>query len=206
MYCKYCGKEIADDSKFCQHCGGQIDTPTEEQFPSGKNVLRKYSFSDKEKLIFVGYGLWVVINLYWLLTGDKSDIANELFQPFAVLEEYYDSDYSYYDLSEFIVYCIGLPLLIVGVFLFIARYYKALKGESPDRYNAYKTYHKKTLMRICIWAAVCFVVSLLDFWEDKTFDGIDLIWWIIIGSIIICIISNWNELSYLVNRLRNSVS
>lgn len=22
MYCKHCGKEIADDSKFCQHCGG----------------------------------------------------------------------------------------------------------------------------------------------------------------------------------------
>lgn len=27
MYCKYCGKEIADDSKFCQYCGGRIDTP-----------------------------------------------------------------------------------------------------------------------------------------------------------------------------------
>lgn len=27
MYCKHCGKVIADDSKFCQHCGGSIDTP-----------------------------------------------------------------------------------------------------------------------------------------------------------------------------------
>lgn len=27
MYCKHCGKEIADDSKFCQYCGGRIDTP-----------------------------------------------------------------------------------------------------------------------------------------------------------------------------------
>lgn len=27
MYCKHCGKVIADDSKFCQHCGGRIDTP-----------------------------------------------------------------------------------------------------------------------------------------------------------------------------------
>lgn len=26
MYCKHCGKVIADDSKFCQHCGGRIDT------------------------------------------------------------------------------------------------------------------------------------------------------------------------------------
>ena len=23
MYCKHCGKEIVDDSKFCQHCGGK---------------------------------------------------------------------------------------------------------------------------------------------------------------------------------------
>ena len=23
MYCKHCGREIADDSKFCQHCGGK---------------------------------------------------------------------------------------------------------------------------------------------------------------------------------------
>lgn len=21
MYCKGCGKEVADDSKYCQHCG-----------------------------------------------------------------------------------------------------------------------------------------------------------------------------------------
>lgn len=23
MYCKHCGKQIADDSKYCQYCGGQ---------------------------------------------------------------------------------------------------------------------------------------------------------------------------------------
>lgn len=27
MYCKYCGKEIADDTKFCPECGGQITGP-----------------------------------------------------------------------------------------------------------------------------------------------------------------------------------
>ena len=25
MYCKHCGKKIADDSKFCQHCGGILE-------------------------------------------------------------------------------------------------------------------------------------------------------------------------------------
>jgi hypothetical protein len=27
MYCKHCGKEIADDTKFCPECGGQITGP-----------------------------------------------------------------------------------------------------------------------------------------------------------------------------------
>ena len=25
MYCKYCGKEIADDSKFCSNCGKALN-------------------------------------------------------------------------------------------------------------------------------------------------------------------------------------
>lgn len=28
MYCKHCGKQIADDSKFCNLCGGNLDGPT----------------------------------------------------------------------------------------------------------------------------------------------------------------------------------
>lgn len=29
MYCKYCGKEISDDSKFCKHCGKQVEESNE---------------------------------------------------------------------------------------------------------------------------------------------------------------------------------
>ena len=29
MYCKHCGKVIADDSKFCQHCGGKQTVESE---------------------------------------------------------------------------------------------------------------------------------------------------------------------------------
>lgn len=28
MYCKHCGKEIADNSNFCQYCGGKQDINT----------------------------------------------------------------------------------------------------------------------------------------------------------------------------------
>lgn len=30
MYCKHCGKQIADDSSFCQYCGGKVDAPVQE--------------------------------------------------------------------------------------------------------------------------------------------------------------------------------
>lgn len=30
MYCKHCGKQIADDSTFCQYCGGKVDAPAQE--------------------------------------------------------------------------------------------------------------------------------------------------------------------------------
>lgn len=31
MYCKHCGKEIADDSKFCKYCGNKLDEPSESE-------------------------------------------------------------------------------------------------------------------------------------------------------------------------------
>ncbi len=30
MYCKHCGKQIADDSTFCQYCGGKVDALAQE--------------------------------------------------------------------------------------------------------------------------------------------------------------------------------
>lgn len=33
MYCKYCGKQIADDSMYCQYCGKKIDNPQEVSKP-----------------------------------------------------------------------------------------------------------------------------------------------------------------------------
>ena len=30
MYCKYCGKEISEDSKYCRYCGEPQDQQKEE--------------------------------------------------------------------------------------------------------------------------------------------------------------------------------
>lgn len=120
MYCKHCGKQIADDSRFCQHCGGnQDDTTTASSTEvysdsQGKEKVVeiptiKANFSDTTKWWIVGCGIWLVINLYWLFAGNKSDSASEYFQPFS---DKMDSEFSYYDITEFIVYVIGLPFIV----------------------------------------------------------------------------------------------
>jgi hypothetical protein len=105
MYCKHCGKEIADDSKFCQYCGA----PQKEEH---HNILTKFNninLSYKAKFLIVVYGLWVLLNLYWFITGNWYSGRYDYFFPFDA------DDCGCYDLSEFIVYVFGLPLLIYGI-------------------------------------------------------------------------------------------
>lgn len=122
MYCKNCGKQIAEDSKFCQYCGGIQDIYIESEACKGdshdlckKGVdtsEKRKHLSESTKWMILGYCFWLVINLYFLFAGDKSSSANDYFQPFS---EEMDSSYSYYDITEFIVYVLGLPLLIIGI-------------------------------------------------------------------------------------------
>lgn len=124
MYCKHCGKQIADDSKFCQYCGGKQDdasTPTNQETKPEESKEEKVveiptikaNLSDNTKWWIIGCGIWFVINLYWLFAGDKSGSANEHFMPF--YSDGFDSSYSYYDITEFIVYVIGLPFIAWGL-------------------------------------------------------------------------------------------
>ena len=139
MYCKHCGKQITDDSKFCQHCGGnQEDTTTtsstevSSDSPSKEKVVEiptiKANFSDTTKWWIIGCGIWLVINLYWLFAGDKSNSASENFQPFS---EKMDSDCSYYDITEFIVFVIGLAFIVWGLVILN----KKLNSDSQSKDN-----------------------------------------------------------------------
>ena len=204
MYCKHCGKVIADDSQFCQYCGSLLedsikDNPTFKK--DGKGFLPIVrNLSDKTKLYVICYGLWVILHLFWLFSGDKSSVASSFFQPFADIDDTYES---FYDISEFIVYTLGLPLIIILLFILYQRYKRVIYAEPKDKVESFKKQHKKAVFRIGIWAAICFAVSLFDYWEDGTYDKEDLFWWIIIGSIILVIICIWDEITFLVGKIRN---
>lgn len=129
MYCKHCGKKIAEDSKFCQHCGGrQEETTTDKQQAeinsekSKEKIVEiptiKTNLSDKTKGWIAGYSLWSVLNAYWLFAGSKSGSAAQYFQPFS---NKMDSSMSYYDFTEFLVYVIGLPIAIWGASMLIKK-------------------------------------------------------------------------------------
>ena len=117
MYCNYCGKEIADDSKSCKYCGKEL-------------LLQHSSISPKKKIVFALYTIWIIINVLLLLLGEETIYeksegnyyslvghtfnANDYFYPFTYTgyQTSHLFNVKYYDWTELLVYCLLLPLII----------------------------------------------------------------------------------------------
>ena len=123
MYCKNCGKEIDSDSKFCQYCGTNQDktnpNDSEKSTQDVKKVIVipniKTNWSNDTKWSIIKYSIWFILNLYWLFAGGRSNWASKYFMPFS--NEFVEAEdfCRYYDFTEFIVYTIGIPLIILGI-------------------------------------------------------------------------------------------
>ena len=61
MYCKHCGKEIADDSKFCQYCGKSLESNTINYFESIKSFI-----SSNKKIVKIFIGILICIAIGWI--------------------------------------------------------------------------------------------------------------------------------------------
>ena len=163
MFCKHCGKEIADDSKFCQHCGGiqttEICSQNDTSEQKSRDIIVEIkgnepsaiNFFAKNKIYIILYIVWVIINVLLLLQGESNVYeqsrknfhdggfyinsntfkANEVLYPFTSIG--YQSSYffnaKYYDWTEFLVYCLLIPL-IVYILIMI---WKSSIGESVKR-------------------------------------------------------------------------
>lgn len=75
MFCRYCGKEIEEDSCFCKYCGKNIE---KTGYTSKKNHVKKFEdLSFKYRIIIIIYGLWfvgfltsILFNGYYYDDGD----------------------------------------------------------------------------------------------------------------------------------------
>ena len=57
MYCRKCGKQIADDSSFCSFCGTEV-------YPIGKEDGKHLTLLDRFKAMSKGYQVFVFL---WIL-------------------------------------------------------------------------------------------------------------------------------------------
>lgn len=55
MFCKYCGKEIRNDSKFCSSCGGNI---------AGKKVIENVVKSEKVSTLKKSEKSWIWLGVF----------------------------------------------------------------------------------------------------------------------------------------------
>ena len=92
MYCRHCGKQVTDDSKYCQYCGGMLETHSAKSeningdevrninITGNVNVSNDKSLSNRilkfncryKQVIFV-YSIWFIFNLLLLLSGSDRD-------------------------------------------------------------------------------------------------------------------------------------
>ena len=135
MFCKYCGKEIDDNSKFCQYCGKAL----EEQ--SSKKLKLPYV----NKWVGYVYGIWVAMNALFIVLGGTDEDSRYVLFPFfsdrAAERRFYrqldDHFWTYYfinyDITDFIVYAILLPFVLYILFKVISSLVKAINKKRASK-------------------------------------------------------------------------
>ena len=134
MYCRYCGKELPNDSNFCPNCGARLK--------EGTFGIKNWfiDFYHNHKVLSRLYLLWLVINVFLLLAANPRDnrfgrrTAEDVKAAFFPFNDYgVDS----YDISELFAYVILLPLFIWGIGR-IVPYIKRAYKNWEKRYNQWK--------------------------------------------------------------------
>ena len=145
MYCKRCGKEIADDSKFCQHCGGK----QEDSFASPANnavkseepkkqekVIKmptiKTNLSDNQKKWIGLYVVWALLNFIFIFIKGTDGDSSRCFFPFQASLLGNTWDLENYDFSEFLVYAILLPLIVFFIYKYKDKSRKRSNGNGSN--------------------------------------------------------------------------
>lgn len=118
MYCRYCGKELLNDSNFCPNCGKK-----QKDEGSVRKTSLEYILKEHKKLSYA-YLVWLLLHLTLFLSSTKNIpngfypwnksisylLGGGSYYRFSLLDEY-----NVYDFSEFFFYTIVLPIVIFGI-------------------------------------------------------------------------------------------
>lgn len=83
MYCKHCGREIADDSKFCQHCGGKQLVEGQSKYTNEGIKVKRHIFQPPliKKIIYVILGfIACVLCAYYPLEQNIENDAQRIIE------------------------------------------------------------------------------------------------------------------------------
>ena len=149
MYCKYCGREIDDNSSYCKYCG----KPQDDRGSTTNGFIAFIDFVTNKPIVSA-YILWAIINVVCLCTGDKiGNYYNSLYPRMYLDTVWFHYDYfdlDNYQITDFIVYTILIPLV-----LFLG-------------YNYFK---KVTSIKCRIIWALWFIFNILWYnWSDFSID------------------------------------
>lgn len=138
MYCKQCGKEIADDSNFCRHCGSKQDG---SQFVSVHTLME---FWNKHKIVISLWLAWALLHFSLWMSSDNDGDGHYMFYPFdEPLSTIINGDYIgtlkvdflddhiiyYYDFTEFFFYVVTFPLILYLLWKLFSKVFPTVKGK-----------------------------------------------------------------------------
>lgn len=136
MYCRYCGKELPNDSNFCPNCGKNQKESKEIKTIIDNSSFGIIDFIQKHKKITYVYFAWLILHITLYISSGKFDDCEDHFYPFDmpfsyVIQGGYAASWNgkwiypsinflggyldYYNFTEFFAYVVLLPLLIWGI-------------------------------------------------------------------------------------------
>lgn len=137
MYCKHCGKEIADDSAFCQYCGNKQDGS------QSVSVHTLVAFWNKHKIAISVWFAWALLHFSLWLSSDNDGDGHYRFYPFdeplssiitgdyigkLKVDIFDDNTIYYYDFTEFFFYVVTFPLILYLLWKLFSKVFQTIKG------------------------------------------------------------------------------